>query len=1021
MLNIHFPVPPVGEAEAEAIALEYYGVKAVAKALPGEKDKNFYLRDENGREYVLKVANESEKYDNWDMENQALRHLERQVPDLNLQRVCATLNGEDLISVKLAANNTQHWTRLLSWIPGQLWAHVNPHTPALWDQLGQALGLINKGFQGFEHPSAHRVLRWDITQVAWIEDYQSYVRSEEQRSLIRYFYHLYQQEVNPRLPLLRKAVIYNDANDYNVCVQANGKVCPFDFGDMVYGPVVADLAVALAYVLMDKPDPLAAASAVIAGFHRVFPLTEDEIRVLFPMITARLIISVTNSAFQQHAEPDNAYLLISEKPAWALLERLRQIPPALAHYTFRQACGWIPCPATPAIETWLKKHAASFAPVMGSGFDPAKTIVFDLSIGSADLGNVSNFETVEPFDELLSRLMQQRGAASGIGRYNECRPIYRGDDYLVDTNEGPEWRTCHIGLDIFMPAGSPVYAPFDGIVHDFRFNDAPYDFGPLIILAHNPEPGIHFYTLYGHLSLDSLDGLEKGRPVAKGEAFAALGNFPENGNWPPHLHLQIMADLLDKGCDFPGVARPSERRLWTSICPDPNLIVQVPEARFKELPALPDQSEVLKARHSALGPNLSLSYQQPLYILRGWRQHLYDVDGRAYLDTVNNVCHVGHCHPRVVEAASRQLGILNTNTRYLHPNIVQLASLLTQKLPEPLEVCFFVNSGSEANELALRLARNYTGQFDTIVLEVGYHGNTQACIEASSYKFDGPGGKGAMPYIHKVPLPDPYRGIHSDATEAEKGSLYAAYVKDAVSAIQNKGNGRATFLAESIVSCGGQVEPPADYFQKAYQYVKDAGGICIADEVQTGIGRVGNHFWAFENYGVTPDIVTIGKPFGNGFPLGAVVTTRAVADAFVTGMEYFNTFGGNPVACAVGAAVLQIVEQEGLQQNALETGLYLRQGLAYLQQKYPIIGDIRGPGLFTGFELVNDPLRKTPAAAQASYLANRMRERAVLMSTDGPDHNVLKIKPPIIFNQSDADFLITQMDAVFKENGMQQA
>ncbi|MEZ4825152.1 MAG: aminotransferase class III-fold pyridoxal phosphate-dependent enzyme [Bacteroidia bacterium] len=326
---------------------------------------------------------------------------------------------------------------------------------------------------------------------------------------------------------------------------------------------------------------------------------------------------------------------------------------------------------------------------------------------------------------------------------------------------------------------------------------------------------------------------------------------------------------------------------------------------------------------------------------------------------------------------------------------------------------YFVNSGSEANELAIRMARTFTGNRDMLVMEVGYHGNTNACVEVSSYKFDGKGGKGAPEWIHVLPIPDSYRGIYRGENTGQK---YAAHAAAILAEIKTSGKKPAGFIHESILSCGGQVMLPAGYLQEVYSQVRHAGGICIADEVQTGFGRVGEKFWAFELQGVVPDIVTMGKPMGNGHPLGAVACTRAVAEAFTNGMEYFNTFGGNPVSCAIGREVLAIIREEKLQDHARATGRMLVEGLKELQSRHAVIGDVRGEGLFLGFELVKDRENLRPAEKEAEYLINRMRRMGILMSSDGPFHNVIKIKPPLAFGGGDVAFLLETLDQVLGEN-----
>ncbi len=412
---------------------------------------------------------------------------------------------------------------------------------------------------------------------------------------------------------------------------------------------------------------------------------------------------------------------------------------------------------------------------------------------------------------------------------------------------------------------------------------------------------------------------------------------------------------------------------------------------------------IIDFRQRHLSKNLSLAYQQPLKIVRGQGAYLYDERGVAYLDMVNNVCHVGHCHPKVVAAGQAQLAKLNTNTRYLHDNLVNYADKLLATLPDELSVCMFVNSGSEANELAFRLARNYTGSKELLTVEGAYHGNTNACIEASPYKFNGPGGEGAREHVHMVKLPDPYRG------ESQSADFYAASVGDAITQITDDGNKPGAFICESLQGVAGHIIMPEGYLQAVYSQVRAAGGVCIADEVQVGFGRVGSHMWAFETQGVVPDILTLGKPIGNGHPMAAVITTQAIADAFVTGMEYFNTFGGNPVSCAIGMAVLEAIKDDKLRENALSTGNYLQQQLRTLQQEFRLIGDVRGLGLFIGVELVEDRQTKQPATKKAALLVEFVKRQHILLSTEGKFNNILKIKPPLVFNCDDADKFIAAL------------
>lgn len=990
-----------------------YGLDGTLKKLAGEIDLNYRLDAADGGVYIFKIAHPGQEKALLDMQHALMQHLGGQVGGYELPRAVPGLDGQEIGQLS-APDGSQRYTRLLHWLEGRLWAEANPHTPLMLESLGEACGATCSRLVDFDHPAVHRHFKWNLSECLWIKDQQHHLSSDEDRALVAYFIGLYEQEVQPRLPLLRQGVCHNDANDYNILVTEgveNRRVKGLiDLGDAVYSHTVNDLAIAAAYACMDKPDLLAAMSALVRGFQRTHPLTPEEIAVLFPLVAMRLCVSVTNSARNRVAEPDNVYLLVSERPAWDMLRQMRQLSPALVHYTLRHAAGWVPCVQRAAFDQWVASHP-QVGPLLP---DLGAAVALDLSVGSLSLGHNTHFETQAAFERKINSLLGASGAQLGIGGYAETRPIYTTDAYQVEGNDGPRWRTVHLGLDLWAAAGTPVWAPWAGQVVGLHDNAADRDYGPTLILRHDAAEGLHFYSLYGHLSRTDLHALELGQWVEAGHCVAHIGPAPENGNWPPHLHFQLMLDLLGNTNDFPGVAFPDEAEVWLSICPDPSLLLGSYYPPITS-PTATKQEELLHERKQRLGHNLSLSYSRPLHILRGYGTYLYDHTGRRYLDTLNNVAHVGHQHPKVVQAACAQIEVLNTNTRYLHENIVRLATELTATLPDELNVCYFVNSGSEANELALRMAYTYTRQQDILALEVGYHGNTNACIGVSSYKFDGKGGAGAPAHTHILPMPDVYRGLHRGP---DAGVRYASYAIETLAQWQAQGRRPAGFIAESILSCGGQIPLPAGYLPAVYEAVRAAGGLCIADEVQVGFGRVGEAFWGFELQGVVPDIVTMGKPIGNGHPIGAVVTTRAVAEAFANGMEYFNTFGGNPVSCAIGSAVLSVIAEEQLQAQAHALGQYLSAGLRDLSTRFPIIGDVRGPGLFLGFELVKDPVSLAPAAHEAAYLANRMRELGILISTDGPLHNVIKIKPPMCFSYTQADFLLGSLARVLQEDGM---
>jgi 4-aminobutyrate aminotransferase-like enzyme/Ser/Thr protein kinase RdoA (MazF antagonist) len=1008
---------PVTEAEATQVAREVFGVEADARALPGEYDDNFHLTANDGRGYVLKVMHAGRERSFVDMQCRALEHLARRAPHLAVPRVCPTPNGAAFQNVRMA-DGSERLVWLLTFLPGTVLAGVKPHEPELLESLGSLLGEMDAALQDFSHPSVERELKWDLGRAGWIREYLHHIRDASRRKLVERFLSLYEAEVVPTLPRLRCSVIYGDANDHNVLVDApwpqpRRVAGVIDFGDMHYGPTVSELAIASAYVILGKKNPLQAASAIAVGYHKAFPLEEAELAVLFPLMAMRLAVSVVNSAHRKTLIPDDPYVTVSESPAWDALERLAQIHPRFAHYCFRSACGMPPVPRNEDFRHWLRSKAKTAAPILDVDVRTEPCRVFDLSVGSAYFGSDSRDADTSAFTDKIFGDMKRDGVRVGVGRYDEPRPFYSSSLFGAGGNPTDERRTIHLGLDLFVEPGTGLHAPLEGVVHALANNTAPLDHGPVVIVRHATENGQEFFTLYGHLSKNTLSALEVGQRIAQGQQFARVGTTLENGGWPPHAHFQVILDLLEYGANFQGVAYASERAVWTSLSPDPNLLIGIPAERFP--PKEPDASETLALRKALLGKNLSISYHRPLKIVRGSMQYLYDDTGRAYLDVYNNVPLVGHSHPRVVRAAQEQLGVLNTNTRYLHDNVNRYAERLTRYLPEPLSVCYFVNSGSEANELALRLARANTRQEDIIVLEHAYHGHTNTLIDISPYKFDGPGGGGRKPWVHVAPIADDYRGPYRRG-DADAGKKYAHHVAEILVRLRAEGRRAAAYISETLPSVAGQIVFPPGYLAEVYRHVRAAGGVCIADEVQVGFGRLGTHFWGFETQGVVPDIVLLGKPIGNGFPLAAVITREEIAASFDNGMEFFSTFGGSPVAAAAGLAVLDVLEEERLQENALRVGNYLIARLRELQEGHALIGDVRGSGLFLGVDFVRDLATREPAPDEASYIVNRLRDSGILTGTDGPHHNVIKLRPPLVFSQADADLFVSTLNSILEED-----
>jgi 4-aminobutyrate aminotransferase-like enzyme/Ser/Thr protein kinase RdoA (MazF antagonist) len=425
-------------------------------------------------------------------------------------------------------------------------------------------------------------------------------------------------------------------------------------------------------------------------------------------------------------------------------------------------------------------------------------------------------------------------------------------------------------------------------------------------------------------------------------------------------------------------------------------------------------TEMIEDRERHFSRALYTHYDKPLSLSGGALQYLYDYDGRSYLDCVNNVCQWGHCHPTIVKAAQQQIATLNTNSRYLYEQMTEYAKRLTATLPDPLSVCYFVNSGSEANDLALRLARTITGKNDVLVIDTAYHGNSTVCTDISPHRVDRPGRPGLPDYVHKTIAPNTFSGEFG-ADNPDAGAKYAADVARIIEELKLEGKGVAAFFAESLIGTGGQIVLPEGYLKAVYEAVRSAGGITVADEVQVGFGRTGKHIWCFEEQGVVPDIVTMGKPIGNGHPMAALVTTPEIAAAFDGGVPYFNTFGGNPVSCATGMAVLDVLENENIQANVISMAGKIVAGLEELQSRFDCIADIRGLGLYIGVEIVKNGDPKSPDKILAKSIVENMKSRGVLLNTNGYGNNVIKIKPPLIIDEGDVEFLLTQLGSALEQ------
>lgn len=983
-------------------------VDATLTQLDGEYDLNFLVNGEQSA--VLKVMRANCETSFIDLQCRAFAHLTNYAPEVPAPSIIYTISGELYTSV-MGPDNEERIVWLLEKIEGSTYAKFKPQSLALIEDVGQVVGAVDKAWENFEHPALERDFKWNLCQGDWITQESSVIKDPPKSAVIDDIIQQFAQ-IKPRLLRLKPQAIHNDVNDYNLIVdgsltQRAHVTGLIDLGDMCASPRICNLAITAAYMVLDQRNPEQVLEAIVKGYHRQYPLTPEELELLWPLLRMRLAVSVINSTLMAIENPNDPYIVISQASAWQFLLG-NNINTAFLALRLKVACGLEITESATRIRAWLEAQRGSFAPVLGADLSDAP--LRSLSVENCTIPQ-------NPFDINAKEAANIGGdydSDEGIwlGFYNEPRLAYTDPVFSNGPYKASSRRTVHLGVDAFTPAGLEVHSPLAGKVEFAQYHSGFLDYGGMVILSHQTHEGDTFYTLYGHLDRGSISLLTVGQLVQRNEVFAAIGSHDSNGGWNPHLHFQLALTNDGIGDNWPGAADPDELVLYNAICPNPAALMNLPDEKTEYMGT--QKAQVLAQRKAKFGENLKLTYADPIMFLRGWRHHLFDENGRPFLDSYNNVPHVGHAHPRIQAVAADQLKRMNSNTRYLHPAQIAFADKILSKMPESLEVCFFVNSGTEANELALRLARAHTGGKDMITPDHGYHGNTTGAIDISAYKFNAKDGVGQPDWVQLVEVADEYRGSYQrdDAQRAEK---YANLVDAAINNIDARSGRLAGFIAETFPSVGGQIIPPEGYLQGVYQRIRAAGGVCIADEVQTALGRLGEYYFAFEQQRVVPDIVVMGKPIGNGHPIGVLVTTKAIAASFAEGPEYFSTFGGSNLSCRIGKEVLDIVDEEGLMENAKLMGAKLKDGLVKLQTRHPLIGDVRGCGLFIGLDLVEDRESKEPATAAADYVINRLREHRILMGTEGPAHNILKIRPPITIEEDDVNMILQVMGEVLSE------
>ena len=969
----------------------FFKIKDVKlRSLNSERDINFLIKGINNKKYVVKISNPKESFEQLMYQDVLIKHLRL---NKKLRKIYPEICHKNILFFKDKKQRNCP-VRVLTYIDGNMYAKSKINNE-IEKSFGRILALQSIQLQSFINNAAIRKFDWDPSNIKWTKKFIN-LFSGFNKEIIKDAIYQYDNFVYKNIKNLKYAVTHGDPNDYNVVVKKNKIIGLIDFGDSIYAPSINDLAIALSYAFMSSKNLYQTLKNIVGIYNNVYPISGDEIYSLLGLIKSRLVITLVMAAKQRKKYPDNKYLSISENNAWLLISKLHKVDPYFFIAVVRDICHLEAINNYSKLIKLLNNHS------YGSIFD------FKLNNVNKKIVNFdkkSSLLKTNPSNKKLNTLVEKFLKNDvGIGLYKEKRKVYKSDHYISSLNS-LERREVHLGIDIFVKENTPLRAPLNGKVIILHNNNFKYDYGPTVILEHNIK-GFKFYTLYGHLSEKCLKKLKVGQIIKRGDWIGDIGGYKVNGNWTPHLHFQIMSTLLNEVNNFPGVGEKYLLNIWEQISPDPNIILNIPQTFFSNK----DKKEIiLSNRTKNIGRNLSISYREPLHMLEAKDQYFYDEHGRKYLDCVNNISHVGHSNSLVHDALIRQNLKLNTNTRYLYNIINEYSDRLLKTFPKKINKIFFVCTGSEANDLALRIAKTFTKAQEVLVMDNAYHGHTNSLIDLSPYKFNSKGGEGKKDYVHVLRMPDDIRGKWT----AKNRNWINKYIEEATELINKnftKKNLLSSFFFESILGCGGQIVLPKNYIKNICKLVRQKNALCIADEVQTGFGRVGDNFWAFQEHDIVPDIVTLGKPMGNGHPIAAVVTTEKIADTFNNGMEYFNSFGGNPVSCAVGNAVLDVIENDNLQQNAKIVGTYFVKELNKIKQNFPnYISSISGKGLFIGIDLIQKGNFLLPNQKLATDLINNLRHKGILLSTDGPYNNVIKIKPPMVFKKENVDFVCSEI------------
>lgn len=954
------PAPQVSEAQAEEILATHYGLQARARSLGSQQDKNFVVTGSDGEiAGVLKIANPAFNVTEIEAQDLAADRIAEAEPSLRIAVPLPNLAGEKCTPITGLVDGTAY-VRLLRYLPGGVLMDSGYLSPTAVAGLGEVAARVDRALEGFTHPGLDRVLQWDLRYGAdVVAELISHVADPSRRARLQEATREASTRIASVADDLPRQAVHLDLTNANIVVSrsAGGSPQPdgvIDFGDLSDSWAVSELAITASSVLGHPGTEPVSILPAVRAFHAIRPLNTAEVDALWPLLVLRTAVLIVSGAQQAVLDPDNTYLSDQAGRERRMFEQATSVPVDVMTEVIRADLGL----------------AAQPGPVTGSLLDVDTAAVVTLDLGTTsdvyDFAFEDDGSLKAGVEDELARAAVQDGAALVVTQYGQVR-LSRTRKLSQDSPD-----VVATGVSVWAASSTPLVAPWDGEFDGSTLRGADYD-----------------------LTLTGAHAVASGG-VSAGDRLADV----PTGAWVDVCVRPVGAPVA------PLYTRSELAPGWLALTRDPRPLLGLPAAEVTEA------SDLLSRRDASFAPVQEFYYRKPPQIERGRRHFLMSTAGRTYLDMVNNVTVLGHAHPRIADTAAKQLRRLNTNSRFNYAAVVEFSERLAAMLPDPLDTVFLVNSGSEASDLAIRLATAATGRRDAVAVREAYHGWTYGTDAVSTSTADNPNALATRPdWVHTVESPNSFRGKYRGA-EAKK---YAGEAVQEISRLVADGRPPAAFICESVYGNAGGMALPDGYLQQVYAAVRGFGGLAISDEVQVGYGRLGEWFWGFMQQDAVPDIVAVAKSVGNGYPLGAVITSRAVADGFRSQGYFFSSTGGSPLSCAIGMTVLDMLRDEGLQENAKRVGAHLKSRLQALQDKHPIIGTVHGIGLYLGVEMVRDRETLEPASEETSAICERMLDLGVIIQPTGDHQNILKTKPPLCIDTEAADFYVDTLDRVLTE------